>query len=247
LVKRILGADPRLFLAARQLVYRLGGSVFRTEAEWLSCIFGNRKGVFFLQIGANDGASDDSIYPFVRINSWRGILVEPVKYLFDRLIANYSGVNGVAFENKALTEHDGKQIFYRLKETADALPGWYDQIGSLKLDVVLSHQVAIPNIGDYLVEEEVECISFGTLVSRHGVTAIDLILIDTEGYDLNILKTIDFDRFHPKLVIYEQKHLSISDKAEASRLLRSKGYVVHSIGANNAATRTAFWTAGYWR
>jgi len=53
------------------------------------------------------------------------------------------------------------------------------------------------------------------------VTKIDLILIDTEGYDLNILRTIDFRRFCPKLLIYEQHYLSLHEKAAAKDLLRS--------------------------
>jgi hypothetical protein len=70
------------------------------------------------------------------------------------------------------------------------------------------------------------------------VSHIDLILIDTEGYDLKILKMIDFRRFRPKLIIYEQELLSPEDKAAAHSLLRSYGYVVHPIEMNNAATRT---------
>ena len=245
--KTLLNRKPGMLEAARQLLFRLGGTVYRNELEWLARVFNGRRGVVFLQIGANDGMSDDSIYPFVQANDWRGVLVEPVGHLFDRLVANYAGAEGLAFEKKALLEKDGKVTFYRLKETTDPMPGWYDQIGSLKLDVILSHRSSIPNIADYLVEEEVEGVCFTTLMASHGLKSVDLILIDTEGYDLNILRTIDFQRFRPELIIYEDKHLSIPDKARAAALLRSYGYVVHPIGANNAATLSAIWNLPYWR
>jgi FkbM family methyltransferase len=243
---RKLAPYPRLFAAAKQLLYRAGGTVYRTEHEWLRSVFGDRKDVFFLQICANDGKSDDCLYPFVRAYSWRGVLMEPVRHLFDRLIANYQGADGLIFVNKALAEHDGKRTFYRLRETSDAMPPWYQEIGSLRREVILSHQKIIPNIDEYIMEEHVECISFSTLVENYNLRRLDLILIDTEGYDFNILRVIDFEKFCPALVIYEEKHLSAEDKAAARRLLLSHGYVVHAIGANAAATRTAFYSRGYW-
>ena len=246
LIKSLMSAHPPALNAVRKLSYILGCVIYRTEREWLSAIFGTERHVFFLQIGAHDGISDDNIYPFVQKYSWHGVLVEPVKYLFDRLIENYQGHKGLSFENKAIAERDGRRMFHRLRETADLLPRFYEQIGSLRLDVLLSHRSHIPGIDDYLLQEEVECVSFDTLVKRHKVTHVDLVLIDTEGYDLNILKTIDFTQFRPRLIIYEQKHLSTPDKVEAYRLLRSHGYIVHPIGANNAATRAAIWSPAYW-
>ena len=243
---RRLAAYPKLFYIAKQLLYRLGGTVYRTEQEWLRTVFGNRKGVSFLQIGANDGKSDDHLHSFILAYSWRGVLLEPVRYLFDRLVANYRDVDGLVFVNKALAEQDGRRTLFRLRETTDALPKWYQQIGSLQRQVILSHSHAIPHIEDYLIEEEVDCISFSKLVYLYNVKNLDLILIDTEGYDLNILRTIDFERFRPSLIIYEEKHLSNAERAEAHRLLSSYGYVVHPIGANAAATRTAFYRLGYW-
>ena len=237
-----------VFPSAQNLYCALGGVVYRTESEWLRHTFGGQKDVFFIQVGAHDGKSNDSVYPFAREIGWNGILIEPVPYLFDRLVENYRGTSGIAFENAALAEHNGRKCFYRLRETADALPFWYDKIGSLNLEIVLRHRSVIPNIDDYLVQEEVECLTFNSLVARHKVDKIDLIFIDTEGYDLNILKMIDLSRFRPKLIIYEQELLSPSDKVTAHRLLRSYGYVVHPIGMNNAATRTAVrvqaWRAG---
>jgi len=226
------------FTAAKDLYSALGGTVVWSETEWLHRLLGTGRDVFFIQIGANDGKTYDYIYPIARERGWRGVLVEPIGYLFSRLVENYRGAQGIEFENAALAEVAGKKGFYRLREIEDAaLPLWYEGIGSLNKDTILSHRYLIPNIDDLLVEEEVECITFDELTNRHGVTKIDLILIDTEGYDLNILRTIDFRRFRPKLLIYEQLHLSLYDKAAAKDLLRSWGYAVLPMGLNNAAVR----------
>lgn len=211
----------------------LGG--VRSEAEWLRRIFGSRIDVFFLQIGAHDGKTDDYIYPIAWSQGWHGVLVEPVPSLFKRLVENYAD-SDMRYENAALARQSGTMPFYRLRESDDPrLPKWYDQLGSFNKNVVFSHRESIPDFDRLFTVETVECITCDDLCRRHSVTKIDLILIDTEGYDLEILRTIDFHRLHPTLVIYEQKHLSNEDKSAAQGLLKSCGYKIYPIGSNNAA------------
>ena len=168
------------------------------------------------------------------------MLVEPVRYLFDGLVTNYAGTPGLAFDNLALGTEDGQATFYRLRQTEDPMPDWYDQLGSFNREIVLSHRTSIPNIEDYLVEETVECLSFRTLAARHQIGRLDLILIDTEGHDFQVLQNIDLRRVRPKMLIYEQKHLAAEDKAAAIRLLRRHGYVVHPCAENAVALYTPF-------
>ena len=142
------------FVAAKDLYYALGGTVDWSETEWLHRLLGTQRDVFFIQIGANDGKTYDYIYPIARDRGWRGVLVEPIGYLFSRLVENYRGTQGIEFENAALAEVAGKKGFYRLREIEDAaLPLWYEGIGSLNKDTILSHRYLIPNIDDLLVEK----------------------------------------------------------------------------------------------
>jgi FkbM family methyltransferase len=237
LIKSTLKAHPTIYSWAKR---RYGAFYHRSAEDWLADFAKRRRDVFFFQIGAHDGKTDDILHLLVRERQWRGVLVEPVKYLFDRLVSNYAGTQGLIFENKALKAKDGAATFYFLRQTNDdpVLPHWYDQLGSFNRDVVLSHKAVIPNIEDYLIEESVECVSFDTLVARYKVNRIDLILIDTEGYDFEVLRNIDFHRYRPKLIIYEHKHLSSEDKAEAIRLLKCNGYIVRPARENNVAIRS---------
>ena len=59
--------------------------------------------LFFLQIGANDGVSDDPINALVRKYNWSGILVEPGSEAFIDLQNNYK-------------DYKDKLIFYQLKK-----------------------------------------------------------------------------------------------------------------------------------
>lgn len=221
--------------------YRLTRSIYTklvaTEYGYLSSFARAERDVFFLQIGAHDGKTNDKLYDLIHKYRWKGVLVEPVPYLFDRLVSNYSGLRDLAFENKALADSNGRRKFYWLRQTDDALPDWYDQIGSLHHQIILSHKGAIPNIESYIVAEPVDCITFETLVETHSISRIDLLLIDAEGSDLQILQQIDFCRFCPKLVIYENTHLSTADKQTARELLKGLGYSIYTGDMNDVARR----------
>jgi FkbM family methyltransferase len=232
-IARTLKRHPKAYQLARSLYSKL----VATEYGYLSGFARARQDVFFLQIGAHDGKTDDLLHDFVRKYCWKGVLVEPVPYLFDRLVRNYNGVPGLAFENKAIGVGGGRQTFYHLRQNDDALPPWYDQLGSFDKHVILSHRDKIPNIEDYIVTEAVECISFGTLIEAHRISRIDLVLIDTEGHDLQILQQIDFSRFSPHLVIYEHKHLSEADRRKARTFLTDQGYSLVNVGGNDVAIR----------
>jgi hypothetical protein len=77
---------------------------------------------------------------------------------------------------------------------------------------------------------EIDCFSLGGLMTRYlGATtkhAVDLLLIDVEGFDWNVLRGLDLALHAPKMIIYEQKVLQPEDKAAANKYLRSHGYSV---------------------
>jgi FkbM family methyltransferase len=154
--------------------------------------------------------------------------------VFDRLRANYAGVDGVVVENAAIADRDGHRPFYHLSPSADyqseGLPQWYDGIGSFSRESVLDHQRLIPDIESRLVETEVPCLTFDSLCAKHGFDHVDLLLVDTEGYDHEVLRHIDFSRHRPVLVIYEHYHLSESDQTACEAAMRAAGYETMSEG-----------------
>ncbi len=230
-----LGLCPPLLAAAKRLRYAALRCVGKHEDYFLAKLARRRSNVFFVQIGAHDGVTDDFLRRFIVRYRWQGILVEPVRELFDRLVANYRGVDGLAFINKAITVKDGRFTFYRVRGNPGALPKWHDQLGSLERATVLSHKDSIPDIEDYMIEEVVEGISFKSLSEAAAIDKIDMILVDAEGADFDILSQIDFDRYHPDLIIYEHSHLPADQRAEAVSLLQRRGYKIRPVGGNSVA------------
>jgi FkbM family methyltransferase len=189
---------------------------------------------FFIEIGSNDGMIHDPLYQYVGKYKWTGILVEPVSCYFNRLKRNYSNSDKLIFENVAISDKVEIREFYRIEEIS-YLPTWCKGLGSFYRDILLKHKWVIPDIEDYIVEEKVQCISFQMLLEKHGVSTIDLLMIDTEGYDYEIIKQIDFKGLKPNIIMYEHKHLRQPERKDCKSLLRSNGYLLTRFLSNTLA------------
>lgn len=206
-----------------------------TELDRLLGQLKEDRDIFFVEIGSNDGKLADPLYCHIIENKWSGIMVEPVKSNYDRLKANYANVPNVVFENVAISTRTEKRPFYRIRDDLPFLPKWTRGIGSFYLDIVLKHEKLITNLRDYIVTESVECITFDTLLQRNNVAHIDVLLIDAEGYDLELIKSINFDITRPYILVYEHKHLSLSDNVDCAKILIEKGYCLTKHHSNTLA------------
>lgn len=183
------------------------------------------KDFFFVEIGAGDGITNDFMRCHILRWKWRGILIEPVKYIFEKLVANYRGYDGLIFENIAISDRNEVRAFYSLKKTDDNLPFWYDELGSFDKDIVLKHK-GISNIEDYLITKKIECVTLRSLLQKHNTKKVDFLAIDVEGYDYALIKSIDFNVIKPKIIRYEYKHLNKGEHEKCIALLKNNGYTV---------------------
>src|SRR6267143_1662074 len=212
------------------------GSVFRRyEIDRLIALFADVfPDAFVVQIGANDGAAGDPLVHAFSKTRWSGLLVEPVPHLYDALVARYRDRPGVRVERYAVSTRDGEAAIYRLRTVPGKTPEWFSQLATLNREVLLKHRSSIPEIESLLIEERVPTVRLETLLARHGVSRIDLLVIDTEGHDYEILRTLDFTRFRPVLLLFEHQHLSANDKAAACALLGTSGYNVRETPEGDA-------------
>ncbi len=185
---------------------------------------------FFVEIGSNDGSKHDHLKHLIRGHPWRGVMVEPVPFVFERLRANYGELDRVALEQVAIADSEGALPFFHLAEASAAeqetLPDYYDALGSFSREVVAGHVDAIPDIEERIIEITVPAIRFETLLGRQGDPGVDLLLIDVEGYDWELLQSIDLERHRPRLVVFEHYHLSAADQDAARGRFTQLGYDV---------------------
>jgi FkbM family methyltransferase len=190
---------------------------------------------FFVQIGANDGVTHDRLNAFILDGDWAGILVEPVPYYFQKLQRTYAGRPKLLLENVAIATAESTRDIYRVREGVTHLPAWVNGIASLDRQVLLNHKWAIPNIEDYIVTDQIHCVTLASVLRRHKVAHIDLLAIDTEGHDYEVIKQVDFHACKPRVITYEHKHLSKADRKDCEALLRRHDYTVSKQLGNTLA------------
>ena len=195
----------------------------------------------FVEIGSNDGEQHDHLRGHILAQDWRGVMVEPVPYVFERLRRNYDGVGRVQLANVAVADRDGELPFYHLvdapPEERVRMPDWYDGIGSFSREAVLGHARQIPDIEQRLVEARVPTLTFASLLERHGLDHVDLVLIDTEGHDWEIIRHMDLEAHGPRLLVYEHYHLPAAERAAAIARVREAGYEVMEEGFDTFCLR----------
>lgn len=237
LVKRTFTPDSRIYRSLLRIKYywRPGQkSIHQVLKEYSSL----KKTIRFVQIGSNDGKTGDLLYEFVANGGWRGILVEPFDDLHEELIENYRGVvDNLIFEKAAIADEVGFRTIYRVKATRGNpdLPGYANQLGSFKKDVLLTQRKLYPSIEKYIVEESVPTLTFQALLDKHSFPVVDLIHIDTEGYDFELIKLIDLERVSPEIIIFEHSLLSRKDYVTCLGYLSGSGYKLYYDGPDTIA------------
>lgn len=190
----------------------------------------------FVQVGSNDGRTGDPLFGTVSQADVRGLLVEPMPELFERLTVTYAEKPGLNFVNAAVAEDEGSREFYWVPP----IPGdpiWVDQLGSFSREVILSHADRVLGIAERIQAVSVQCRTLSSLMNEHGFTRVDLLHIDAEGSDLAVLKTVDFGApWAPRSILYEQKHLG-PERAAAVDMLRREGYHPVDLGDDVFAFR----------
>jgi FkbM family methyltransferase len=198
-----------------------------------------RSDVVFVQIGSNDGRSGDPLYRLAIRHRWTGLLVEPVPYLAERLQLNYKRHPQVRIERAAIADVPGTRDFWYLNPE-HPLHRWYDQVGSFDREHVLRHVSASDaDLERLVVRRPVQCLTLGGLLSKHAVDRVDLLHIDAEGYDGVILRSIDFDRLRPDLILFEHAHMRDAERGACARLLEEHGYTLIAQDLDTLALSTA--------
>lgn len=196
------------------------------DARSMVSELGRRHGgdVVFVQVGANDGVSNDPLFDTVRRWRWRGVLVEPLPGLFDRLVLNYAGADDLAFENVAIGEaSDVLELFTVQPRPGD--PEWVTQLASFDRRVVLRHCPELPDLVARIQPVRVPAVRLPDLVARHGLERVDLLHVDTEGYDLHVLDQIELGAsWAPRYVLFEKKHLAAGDYRRCYGRFARAGY-----------------------
>ena len=153
--------------------------------------FKNQKSGFFLEIGAFDGIQGSNCYHFEKFMNWQGIAVEASPLQFEKLKKN----RNCKLMNVALGSENKQVEFYEVAE------GFTQMSGINNLNFKNSFERIKKNSDSKINKINIECKTFENLIPSDQI--IDLISIDIEGNELDVLNSINFDKYQIKVIILE--------------------------------------------
>ena len=174
---------------------------------------------FFVELGANDGVTLSTTLGLLK-DGWSGLAVEAHPAVFARLRENWLAFPKVKIVCAAVAPERGPIRLYLGKN---------DPRGMLSTISTDDSEWFRENRSEMFVE--VEGVPLPELLAEHAVPRRpDLLLIDTEGMDYDLLLTLDFAQYRPKVVVTEDYP---PKNAAKFRLLERAGYsFVKRVGCN---------------
>lgn len=193
--------------------YRISKHIFHQENEidlrlLLAERIERRKGtVSVVQIGANDGISNDPIHHLIKARGWSLLAVEPLPSAYARLVETYRSFPNVKCVCCAVAAHDGELTLYTLAASpfGGALE---DHLASFSLDVLKRHWRRVPHLESRIVPQPVRAVTLSTLIQQNNLDTVDMLQIDAEGFDYEIVKMAFAAGLRPPVLAFEWEHLN---------------------------------------
>ena len=181
---------------------QLGQDVFA-----LSVLNFKRNG-FFVEFGATNGIDYSNSLVMEKIFGWKGILSEPAKTWHRHLYLNRDSF----IEKKAVWKDSISQLMFNETNSAE-----YSTISHFS-DLDMHKNTRLEG-----KKYEVETISLNDLLIKFSApSTIDYLSIDTEGSEIDILESFDFNRYTFRVITVE--HNYTDSRVRIYQLLTSNGY-----------------------
>lgn len=167
------------------------------------------RGGYYVDFGATDGLTRSNTWQLEKFFSFNGILSEPLKLYFEKLITNRSGI----CVNKCIYSASNMRLNFFEDVDSRELSGIANDLQNRTLKDALkvgsNYEVSSISLTDLLVENS-------------APSVIHYLSIDTEGSEYEILKDFDFERF--KILIITCEHNYGPNRAFVQDLLKRNNY-----------------------
>jgi FkbM family methyltransferase len=186
--------------------YSLTDNVGRPLDKKLDELFQHKKGGVFIELGAHDGLSQSNTAMLEFTRGWKGLLIEPSPSAYElckinrpeSISLNYACVSNEYTDTIARGDFNGKTM---------------SSVDGLRLQ---ENKTII----------EVPAITLEAILDKYTTYKnINFLSLDTEGYELNILKGLNLDKYRPQYMLIE---IYSKDYKEIYDYLESKQYILHS-------------------
>jgi FkbM family methyltransferase len=168
--------------------------------------FKEQEKIFLVQVGSNDGSDnnfmEDPVRDLIKDDErFFSVLIEPQKNEFERLMENYSEQKDrIDFLNVAISRTDGPVKLYKN----------IDPEGTSGHSTLLLRQNNPNTFFDENNYELVDGVTVSTLMKSYK-NSVDVLVIDTEGFDMEIVNQFIGEKIYPKIIYFEKPHPNPND------------------------------------
>jgi FkbM family methyltransferase len=182
---------------------------------FIDILFAKKQKGTFLDIGAHDGVSLSNTYLFEKHRNWNGICIEPNPSVFEKLQVNRNCV----VKNCCISNKEGNIIFRKVNGYPEMLSGILDFFDEKHIERI-NREITLHDGSSY-VDIEVKSENINRILDENHIYEIDYCSIDTEGAEFEIVKSIDFEKYHiNSFSIENTNHDHI-----VRDFLKAKGYI----------------------
>lgn len=197
-------------------------SQIEQDKYYVQNIIKYKKNGTFLDIGSYDGITFSNTYYLEKHLNWSGICIEPNPSMFQKCKENRKSI----VCNKAIFEKSNEKIEFIIP-CGNNIEGGIEQLCGLK-EFIREKNLKKDFINQYSKYNTilVDTVNINELLDTHNLHNIDYMSLDTEGYELNILKSINYEKNIIKYITVE--HGNDDDyQTQIKEFLESKNYIRH--------------------
>jgi len=188
------------------------------EQKFLINYFEDQPNGVLVDIGAADGINNSNTRHLL-LTGWSGVLIEPNKKNYNKLLNLYKDNSNVKSFNFGCSNKSVDKAKFFIDKNDD-----YEQISTFNEETQVWCKEYFKC--DF-VEDEVDLVKTSELFINNNLDHIDFISIDAEGYDSLIIDGIDFNQVNIELFCLENVN------SECEKKLIDNGYkLIHETAGN---------------
>jgi FkbM family methyltransferase len=163
-------------------------------------VFKGYKNGFYIDVGAHDGISINNTLYFSKNNGWKGINVEPIKSVYDKLKSNRPNDINI---NCAICNSNGETEFICNEGYTEMISGIKDTFDPRHLQRLNFEN---KHMGGSTEIIKVNTKKIETICYENNISHVNYLSIDVEGAEFEVIKSINFDKVFIDVIGFENNY-----------------------------------------